>query len=456
MNAQCWTVTLASTVLILAGCSGGARDGRPHLLLITSDTLRADHLSLHGHSRATSPSIDAFAAQSWNFTDAVTVIPKTGPSFTTLFTGQHPQVHGVRSNFDGVPAKLPVLAERLRALGYRTAAFIGSPVLRSGKGYDRGFDVFRTFDGRRGEGVVPVNHAFLEWARDEWTQPTFVWIHYMDPHGPYLPPADLAGAFLDDAIARADARVLPAEAPPAPGGISNKVLGAIPLYQILDGERRVAVYVARYDAEILGMDRAFGEVIDFLEGRDLLAESAVLFSSDHGESLGENDFWFEHGWFADEAELHVPLLIRTPGQVVGGRVERQVSNLDLLPTILALVGEPADPALTGTDLLDPSAAAAPLLIENSDQYPEKYHGIRAAPWKYLRRAGDGREMLFDLRSDPHEQRDLSAHEPERLRELRSACDEGLRAAREAAVEGTAGSPDDPATLERLKALGYVD
>jgi hypothetical protein len=96
------------------------------------------------------------------------------------------------------------------------------------------------------------------------------------------------------------------------------------------------------------------------------------------------------------------------------------------------------------------------LIENSDQYPEKYHGIRAAPWKYLRRVEDGRELLFDLRSDPREQQDLSSTQPERLAELRAACDEALRAARAAAVEDTSGLPDDPATLERLRALGYVD
>ena len=446
--------TIIAALLFVSACTGAGGEARPHIILVTSDTLRADHLSLHGYARATSPRIDGFASQAWQFRDAVTVIPKTGPSFATIFTGRHPQQHGVRSNFGAIPTALPVLAERLRALGYRTAAFVGNPVLRPGAGFDRGFEHYQLFDGRHGAGTGPVNAAFLEWARADWDRPTFVWIHYMDPHGPYTPRVEVLRPFLEDELARSEARVALAPAE-MPSGNADKVLGAVPAYQRIDDEDRVAVYVARYDAEIHQMDEAFGELLDHLERRGLYDASAIVFTSDHGESLGEHDYFFEHGWFADEAELHVPLIIKPPAVREGRVVEQQVTHLDLLPTFLALAKAPPDREGSGADLLGSLADRGPVLIENSDRYPEKFYGLRGLGFKYLVREGDRVEELYDLRADPREQRNLAAEQPDRLRELRRACDEALLRARASALPQASVAPEDPQTLERLRGLGYV-
>jgi arylsulfatase A-like enzyme len=442
---------------LLAGCGGtGGEKVRPHIFLITSDTLRADHLSVFGYARETSPALDSFARRSLHFTDAVTVTPKTGSSFATIFLGRHPREHGVASNFEALPPGLPVLAEQLKALGYDTAAFVGNPALRRGKGFARGFDAYQMMDGRRDEGVRSVNQAFLEWARPhDWTRPTFAWVHYMDPHGPYAPPAAFAHLFINDEAAASEERVPLAPASP-PSGNPNKILGAIPAYQQRSGEDRVAAYVALYDAEIRYMDEAFGEVIAFLEEQGLYDPSAVVFTSDHGESLGEHDYWFEHGWFAYEPTRHVPLIIKTPGQTEGKVVERQVSNLDMLPTILALAGSTADGALAGADVAGPLDERAPVLIESSDRYPDKFYGVRTSRWKYLMKESDGGEELYDLREDPGELRNVAGGEPERLAELREICAESLRRARDRAVPPSSGIPDDPETLERLKSLGYLE
>jgi len=446
--------TIVAALLCASACGGAGGGAQPHIILITADTLRADHLSLYGYARATSPRIDGFAGRAWQFKDAVTVIPKTGPSFGTIFTGLHPQEHGVRSNFGAIPAALPVLAERLRARGYRTAAFVGNPVLRPGTGFDRGFEHYQLFDGRHDAGTGPVNAAFLEWARADWNRPTFVWIHYMDPHGPYTPRAEVLRPFLEDDLAQSAARVAltPAD---MPSGNADKVLGAVPAYQRIDDEDRVAVYIARYDAEIREMDEAFGELLDHLKRHGLYDASAIVFTSDHGESLGEHDYYFEHGWFADEAELHVPLVIKPPGVREGRVVDQQVTHLDLLPTLLALAKVPTDREGSGTDLLGALGDRAPVLIENSDRYPEKYYGLRGPGFKYLVRDGDRAEELYDLRADPREQRNLAAEQPERLRELRQACDETLRRARASALPQASVAPEDPQTLERLRGLGYV-
>jgi arylsulfatase A-like enzyme len=381
----------------------------------------------------------------------MTVIPKTGPSFTTLFKGRHPRDHGVRSNFAVVPAGLPMLAERLRALGYRTAAFVSGPVLRKAVGFGRGFDLYR----ERLEGVRDVNRAFLDWGKGAWTAPTFVWLHYIDPHGPYAPPQEYESLFIDDEWAGSDERVsLDREG--AEALTPNKLLGAVPFYQRRAGEDRVAAYVARYDAEIRLMDSAFGQVLDFLEERDLYDESVVVFTSDHGESLGEHRYWFEHGWFAYEPGLRVPLMIKGPGCTEGRAVLEPVSNLDLLPTLLALLGAPADAAGPGNDLFGSLRDRPPLLIENADLYPEKFLGVRTSHWKYLRRSSDGSEELYDLRADPGENRNLEGEAAEMLATLRRSLRDALgRLGPAAAPASSADQRDDAETLERLEALGYV-
>ncbi len=454
-----WRGLLAALALVaFASCGGAAPEtARPHIILVTSDTLRADHLSVNGYPRLTSPNLDVFSRTAWHFTDAVTVIPKTAPSFATLFTGRHPEEHRVRSNFDSIPADLPLLAERLRSLGYRTAAFVGNPVLRHPLGFERGFEIYENYDADGADAVRAVNQAFLRWAEQPWDRPTFVWVHYMDPHGPYTPPPEFERTFLEDEWARSEARVR-LEPESLPGGNPNKVLGAIPAYQRRDGEDRVAVYVARYDAEIRHVDTALAELLRALAARKDAVPRVIIFTSDHGEGLGERDFYFEHGWFANEPVLHVPLMIRLPGQVHGRVVSEQVSLLDFLPTVLGLARAPADAGAVGVDLFaTPRQERPPVVIQNSDRYPEKYYGVRTSRWKYLIRSRDGAEELYDLLADRAETDNLAQREPQTLSELRRACAAALERMRKSAIPaGGEAARDDPAILERLKALGYLD
>jgi arylsulfatase A-like enzyme len=436
---------VALGLALCAGCGDGAGEATaPHVVLITSDTLRADHLSVSGYPRETSPNLDAFAARTHHFTDAVTVIPETGPSFATIFTGRHPQQHGMHSNFEGVPLSIPMLAERLKERGYRTAGFVGNPVLRESKGFDRGFEHY--------EMGQAVNESFLRWAEQPWDQPTFVWLHYMEPHGPYKPPEELERIFIDDAWSRSDERV--AFLTEEQG--RETVLGAIPAYQRQGDEDRVAVYVARYDAEIRYMDTQFGEIIEFLERQGLHDGSAIVFTSDHGESLGEHEFYFEHGWFVFEPSLHVPLMIKRPGQREGSRHPRQVSNLDLLPTLLALAGAAVDGTLPGVDLLGDALSSAEVLLESSERYPEKYYGVRGGGWKYVFHPRSGVEELYDLREDPAESLNLAREMRLDSARLRMALGQLLEEFHAATAESVRGTEDKPEVLERLRALGYTE
>ncbi len=455
-------LVLSTSVGCTEGESGGSTPDRlPHLILITADALRADHLSYAGYPRQTSPHIDEFADNATQFSQAITVIPKTGPSFTTMFTGRHPQEHGVRYNGTNIPGNLPVLAEQLKQAGYRTAAFIGNVVLRPAKGYGRGFDHYEEIP--RDNTVRLTNQAFLRWAEAPWDQPTFVWIHYIDPHGPYHPPAKLEKMFEEDAWFDGSAKV-PLTAPShgvavASGGQSarkaRKVLGWIPEYQQLDGEDRRDVYTARYDAEIRLVDEAFGETLAFLKKRNLFADSAVVFTADHGESLGEHDYYFEHGWFAYDPSLRVPLVIKRPGQTEGERRDSQVSHLDFLPTVLAMLGLETRGG-QGVDLFANREDRPPVLVENSDRYPQKYHGLRTPEWKYVRRESDGAEELYDLVADPAETQNLASKEPPILEQFRKQFAAARGAMQPVSTDGSSDDETlDEATREALRALGYT-
>lgn len=440
---------VAGVFLALASCADPGPP--PHILLVTADTLRTDHLSFFGYPRETSPNLDAFAAGAFAFSQAFSVIPKTAPSFTTIFTGRHPQEHGVRSNFARAPEALPMLAEQLREAGYRTAAFVSNPALREAKGFARGFDTYRMLTEE--DGVAKVNRAFLAFLEEPWDGPTFVWLHYIDPHGPYEPPPAYEALFRDDELSRSPALVPRGYA--VDEGSPNKVLGAVPRYQQRsDGEQRIARYVARYDAEIRYMDDAFGRVLDALREKRLLEQTAVVFSSDHGESLGEHDLYFEHGWFAYDATLRVPLLIKQPGQRTGRRIDTPVSTLDFFPTLLGLA-RIHQKSEHGVDLLNEVKRPSPVLVESSDRYPEKFHGARTRGWKYLRRAGDGREELYDLEADPNETNDLAGERADLQSELAAFVSTRLEELRRAAVSPGDDPGDDPKTLEQLRKLGYV-
>lgn len=446
------TLSALCALAALLACAGEPPKP-PHIVLFTVDTLRADHLSFSGYPRATSPNVDAFAEGAWHFEQALTVIPKTGPSFATLLTGRHPREHGVTSNFSQIPRAFPMLAERLQQAGYRTAAFVENPAVRATKGFDRGFDVYEVVLSGK-PGTKRLVDAYLAWAAANWDRPTFVWIHTLDPHGPYRPPPAYEQLFIDDEWARSDERV-----PFAQGSAADtlKVLGAVPSYQQRsEGDDRVADYVARYDAEIRLVDDAFGRVMEDLRARGLYDDAVVIFTADHGESLGEHDYYFEHGWFAYEPGLHIPLLVKTPGQQNGQRVSQPVSNLDFFRTVSALAGSEVPPEVHGRNLLDGPVPERTILVENSDRYVEKYFGLRSAGEKFLVREQDGREELYDLEADPGETRNLAEERPEAVRALRAQLDRQLAELGHAAVAPAKPVQDDADTIERLRELGYVE
>jgi arylsulfatase len=436
--------------LVCAGASASCADApepRASFLLITCDTLRADHLGFLGHERPTSPNLDALAAESVVFERAWSTAPLTGPALSALLTGRPPEELGLSDNRLWLGEAAETLAERARAAGIETAAVVSNWVLRrrARGGVQQGFEHFdddmRTAEASRPdllERLAPdTTDAALAWlAGRDPERPFFLWVHYQDPHGPYTPPADCLEAFPPEARGE----------PALDVGPDQKVRGALPPYQVVDEERRPEVYRQRYEAEIRAFDRELGRLLDELRARGLLATTTIAFTADHGESLGENGWWFSHGQTLQRELVQVPLLVRPGGGATPPRRESApASHLDLMPTALAALGLPAA-ELRGVDLLaapPPPERVLPQFLRGSWSATGATHRLvmtRNAP------------ALFELDA-VREERDLARERPDLVQALARGHREFLASRRSPPLEAESA----PASAEEesaLDSLGY--
>ena len=391
----------------------------PSVVLITLDTTRADHVGRVEGGTALTPSLDALAANGARFRRALTASPLTLPAHCSLLTGLNPPAHGVRDNgVASLPAGIPTLAEAFARRGYRTAAFIGSRVLDRRFGLARGFDVYDDFivAERPGEQGYPerdaaqITTAALAWASSAKLDaggPYFLWVHYYDPHAPYLPPGDWKGA----SAAR------------------------------------------RYAGEIAFVDREIGRLLAGLPRRDAGAR-IVAAVGDHGEMLGSHGEK-EHGVFLYEGALAVPLILSGPGIPRGRVIDGVAATRGLAATLLALTGADGEARAFGAELPGIRSTATPAPVYSETDMPASAYGwspLAAATDDRLRLIVAPRSELYDLRSDPDESRNLwgKPEEAESVRRLRNVIAEANRSAR------TAAAPADSAELaESLRSLGYL-
>jgi len=437
---------------VLAGCGDGSDHAPPSLVLVTLDTLRPDYLGLYGQPGPVSPHLDALAEDAWVFERAYATAPFTGPSHASILTSQHPSTHGVILNGHRSPTaviadRTTTLAEHLQGLGYATCAVVSGGPLDARFGFGRGFDRFNLVHkdrnpdtGGRGERVTAYARDFLlTRAMKKETGPFFLWVHYFDPHLPYLGPPEFRRAVgLDDdtPVTRENAADLP----------PDLVRGA-------------------YRAEVREVDHHVGALLDLLARQGLFTDAVIAVVADHGEYLGEHGLHDHHG-LRDEV-LHVPLMIRAPGTAGGTRRREVVSTLDLAPTLLDLMGLPQLPGAQGRSLVGTGPEdAVPVFAEWRDfRLLLKRHEAGAGDFQISVQDG-GRKLirdilrpdaglLFDLARDPAEDVNLFAAEPDLRDRLGDLLD---RHVREDLPDGLAGVGDiqlDAESLEMLRSLGYV-
>ena len=423
--------------LLLCGLVYAAGPQRPSVILITLDTVRADRMGFLGSPQGLTPNLDHLARQSVVFTHAYSQVPLTTASHATILTGTYPQFHQV-TDF-GVPLApdLPYAPDILRARGYKTAAFIGSlildPTARSAPGFDRGFDTFDAgFHRRRpGEnryqaierrGNEVVAHA-LTWLSRHPIGPYFLWVHLYDAHDPYDPPEPFKTKYAAEP----------------------------------------------YDGEIAYADSAVGKLLAQLRARNLYDSAVIAVMADHGEALGEHGE-DTHGIFLYDETIHVPFLLKLPHSVSAGRkVEAKVGLVDVLPTLLDVVGIPKPQEIQGESLIGMAAEPVKKVIAakaatprvDRPQYAESDYPHRTFGWSPTRAWRTGKYLyieapkqeLYDQSVDPKAANNLSPS----AKAVADTLSEQLEVFRRKTTTSKEAPKVafDPGLQERLNALGYV-
>jgi arylsulfatase A-like enzyme len=463
----------AFSVAFGVGCGGGPRPepkergaaARPvmagnglNVLLITIDTLRADHMSLHGYPRETTPHLDALAKTGVIFDRAYTYWPKTRGSFVAMMTGRLAAQSGYGKTHPLLLDFNPTLAGVLREAGYETVAVVDNPNVAASLGYAKGFDRYReTWEEAalpsemdRTRAITEDGVRYIRGASPE--RPFLLWLHYVNPHAPYTPPPPFDAAFLDEEARRGPA-LEPVE------GFSGGVARA---WEVPG--RGLGYYVAQYDGEIAVTDAQVRRVLEALESSEVGERTIVILTSDHGESLGEHDYYFDHGQNLYDPSMRIPLVMAGPGLAVGRRSDVLATTLDLVPTVLDAVKVSFPPGLAGRSLLgagNGGAPARPRLFGQNDRnllgsWDHRFK-IVATPTE------EGTDYaLYDRERDPGETRNVGPQmaaefevQREELERFRNRIDARTAKTRRL-LEGRSGEERlSPEACEKLKAMGYI-
>src|SRR5713101_3100626 len=400
----------------------------PNVLLITIDTVRADHVGCYGYQLIETPNLDALAGGGVRFANAYSPVPITLPAHSVILTGTYPMRTGMH-DFSGnrLNASQPTLATLLHERGYTTGAVLGSAVLDSRFGLNRGFDFYydhfdfsrldeKNIDAMIRPGNEVVNHA-LSWLEANRRKPFLLWVHLYDAHHPYNPPSPY----------------------------------------------REKYRAHLYDGGIAFVDAQVGRLVASLKAKGIFDRTLIVVAGDHGEGLGEHGEK-THGFFIYETTLHVPLIFKLPAGTGSQKsVVADAANLaDILPTVLEIIGASSLKEVQGRSLVS-SIAGKPTTTE-AENYAETYlprihfnwselRGVRYRQYHFI---DAPRPELYDLSADPHELKNLYSAQRAVANELRKRLGQLITQFTPASGEKTAETTGlDPALMERLKSLGYV-
>lgn len=446
------------------------RGKSPNVVFILIDSLRADRLGAYGDGRNLTPMMDTLAAEGVTFERIIAPCSWTLPSVASYMTGLYPTAHNVNMarNLPGATKKipnviykvdpeLPTLAEAFKAHGYDTVAFSANPFVKARNGFGQGFDAFYSRFARNTTPGSVVNQAAVRWLQQRKSdKPFFMYLHYMDVHGPYV----TAGMEHVEKLVREVAAM--EEHTPLPE-LQGNLKRAVPRYKNYAHHRKlmntVEYWDAIYTAAVPQMDHFLSQLRQQLGKLGVWKDAHIVLTADHGEALYENGIW-SHGQSAHQNQLHVPLILRQPGQLPAKkRVKQTASLIDVYPTLLEHVGAPAVEGIQARSLVPAITNSGfkerPLLSEAVKLEPGQKALVKGR-WKLLGDIYEKKWQLFDNREDPWDQRDIAAQHPQRVsamkKELRSLLVQNKRISAARKEEEVEISPEDEA---RLRALGYL-
>jgi len=420
LRTATFLLLLSLLLPLAAGCGGGSdRPDRPdpprNVLLIYIDTIRADHMSLHGYRRPTTPNIERFAATGVTFERAMTPSSWTRATFASYFTGMLPSVHGCEDRDGFLDEGLTTLPERFKAKGYATAGIYANDNIAGGLGFGRGFDIYDHPPARSGyradedkvTGAKEMNQRIMQWLHEERPDdmPWFLFLLYVDPHDPYL-------AHREHAFGETMTR-----APRGARYFLKKWDKATDKKSQAQVERDI---IHLYDSEIAFVDRHIGAVLDTLAALGLTDDTLVVISADHGEGLWDHEDYRGHGHLVYEEQVHVPLVVRWPGVTPPGlRVSESVPTMDTFGLLANAYGLAGTDEHQSGDLFPWFTGAGQerhlYVEERLDHVDMKV--VLDGKWKLIDDRGRERVELYDLQADPDEHENLADAEPGRVAQM---------------------------------------
>jgi arylsulfatase A-like enzyme len=481
----CTIVTIADAYIDRkANLPQQSSSNQPNILLIVVDTLRWDFVSAYGFPHPITPNIDALAREGVLYENAISASPWTTPSHASIFTGQYPSRNGVDGRNILLDPASKTLAAELSQIGFQTAGFINNVYIRRQTGLARGFQQYEEFWGRNecssimllvefvreklnpreDTGGIETRNAMNNWLRHDWSDkhPFFLFVHLMEPHAPYGTPASKVQKFLPRGVTAQQAAKVNQDPEIF---ISGKLKMTSHDFEIL---------TALYQNDVNYVDSVIGGIIQDLRERNLLENTLVIFTSDHGEHFGD------HGLMSHELSLydvlvHVPLIIRFPNRNhSGARIKEIVQTIDIFPSILRYIGRPPEASLQGFSLLPdfferknhPYAFSEYNNLRAADKMQRRFpdlpdspvwrkkvlKSVRSADWKFIW-ATDGTRELYSIQNDPYEKSNFAQSNPDEVKKMQEVLGKWSTSFKPSRFYQNEEISRE--ALDELRALGYV-
>ena len=427
---------------------------KPNIILITIDALRPDHLGCYGYERNTSPNIDRLAKEGVIFTQAIAQSCWSYPSIFSILTSTYPSTHGVLSPSHNLK-EVPLLSQILKENGYYTVAICAHYTISEVKKLRDSFNKFFSFKGEEDNFWI-VNNAqevtkiAKKWLRNNYKRRFFLWIHYMDCHGPYKPPSPYDKMWIKEQFNKLDHL-----------SVSEHLwlgLGGVPKYmsKFMDIEHMSKEnYISQYDGEISFVDNQIGFLLDELKKLGVEKKTIIILTSDHGESLGEHNY-FGHELLLYDNLLKVPLIIKCPHIFSSNKIiTKQVRSIDIMPTILDILNLKQPDIANGKSLIP--------LIQGKENFHVLYafssyenylkrYSIRSEEWKLIYTKESDKYELYNLKKDPQELANLYGKETAIAEEFKKELEKYLN---KSLLSNKTSGEINKDTEEILRNLGYL-